>query len=304
MGFRILLTENSSPVGAALFKTLENHQHPVICPDVGWQNWCDEQYVTELLDATGPVLVINTLHYSAPEIILDTPQLSDVLATLCAQRDLTAIHLSSFEVFGEQQQISAGAASETLQPLADTALGHSLLQAEAAFAKVRRAVIVRPSRLLDSEIGMIERTCAALCTQNTVVASEHWRMTPVYIEDVVRAVIAMLQQILCGAENWGVFHLHSSDACSEAEFIDCIARNLNKMHLKVAALAVRAGQEHFFAGNAWLQGSRCTNDFGVQRRSWRKGLKARVSAWVERESEQGGVQRVEKVPTPGADTEC
>lgn len=295
MAFRILLTENASPVGAALFKALENYQHPVVCPDVPWRSWCDETYVDQLLDTTGPVVVINTLHQQGP---VDELADCDALARLCARRDLTVIHLSSFAVFGREQQAQTGAAGEALPPSPDSTLGEALLQTELAFAQVRRAIILRSSRLLDSSTGMIAQVCTALRAADTVEASDRWRLTPVYVEDVVRTIVAMLQQILCGAENWGVFHLHSSDVCSEAEFIDCIARNLRKYDCDVAPLVVRSNDEQFFDGNAWLQGSRCTNDFGVQKRSWRKGLRTKIEAWLANEGAAAGCG---EKSAPGAD---
>lgn len=287
MGFKILLTENASPVGAALFNALENYPHPVFCPDFGLEDWCDEQRVLELLNTSTPAVVINPLHFSAPQAVVEEPQFYRVLASLCAQRNLTVIHLSSSEVFGVAQQLEGGASTELSAPEPDSNVGEGLLEAELAFGEVRRAVILRMPWLLDSPQGMINAVCRALCAQEPVIASERWRVAPVYIGDVVRTVIAMLQQILCGAENWGIFHLHSSDICSEAEFVDCVARNLSKASVTVVPVAVSAADEHFFAGNGWLQGNRCTNDFGIQRRSWRKGIKAKVHAWVQVETEAG-----------------
>lgn len=283
MGFKILLTENTSAVGAALFKALENHPHQVICPGYDLRQWCDEQLVSDLLDSSCPTVVINPLHCFAQHAVVEEARFYQLLSSMCASRDLTVIHLSSSSVFGVAQQVNAGAAGETLTPEPDADIGQALRQVEVAFSQVRRSIILRMPWLLDAEPGMISQACKALCTREAVIASEQWKAAPVYIEDVVRSVIAMLQQILCGAENWGVFHLHSSDVCSEVEFIDCIARQLGHFDLQLASIAASVVGEHFFSGNGWLQGSRCTNDFGVQRRSWRKGIKAKVQAWVKNE---------------------
>lgn len=287
MGFKILLTENTSAVGAALFKALENHPHQVICPDYGLWEWCDEQHVLDLLDSSCPTVVINPLHCFAQQAAAEEARFYQLLASLCAARDLTVIHLSSSRVFGAAQQTGVGAASETLTPEPDTVLGQALRQAELAFAQARRSIILRMPWLLDAEPGPISEAGRALCTREAVIASEHWRAAPVYVEDVVRGVIAMLQQILCGAENWGIFHLHSSDVCSEVELVDCVARQLSHFDLKLGSVAASVGDERFFEGNGWLQGSRCTNEFGIQRRSWRKGIKAKVHAWVKEEVRAG-----------------
>lgn len=302
MGFKILLTENASPVGAALFKSLENYPHPVLCPEFSLSDWCDEQRVRELIESSGPAVVINPLHYFEPLAVQEEPRFSEVLASLCVQRDLTVIHLSSAQVFGSAQQ-TVGAASELMEPVPDTAVGEALRQAELAFGKVRRAIILRIPWLLDSESGMINEACKTLCRKEVVIASEQWRVAPVYVADVARAIIAMLQQILCGAENWGVFHLHSSDVCSEAEFIDCVARNLSKFNVSTAPIAATKGGGRLVSGNGWLQGNRCTNDFGIQRRSWRKGIKSKIQAWITAEVDAGRLAVPEENRVgPGADS--
>lgn len=285
VGFKILLTENASPVGAALFKSLENYPHPVLCPEFGLQDWFDEKRVRELLESSGPAVVINPLHYFEPLVAEEELRFYSVLASICAQRDLTVIHLSSAQVFG-RAQLTGGAANESVEPAPDTSIGEALRKTELAFGEVRRAIILRLPWLLDSgESGMINEACRVLCGTEVVSASEQWRVAPIYVSDVVRAVIAMLQQTLCGAENWGIFHLHSSDVCSEAEFVDCVARNLSKLNVPTAPIVATGGGERLFSGNGWLQGNRCTNDFGIQRRSWRKGIKSKIQAWIAAEVE-------------------
>lgn len=301
MGFKILLTENTSPIGAALFKSLENYSHPVVCAQLSLQDWCSEQRVSTLLDEASPTVVVNPLHLYAEQAVIEEPRSYRILASLCAQRDLTVLHLSSCRVFGDEQQEEVGAVTESHSPEPDSTAGQALRQAELAFAEVRRSIILRPSLLLDSDLGLIHKACKTLCDKDAVTASEQWKMAPVYVEDIVRTVIAMLQQIFCGAENWGAFHLSSSDVCSEAEFIDCIARNLARHKLNLAAITVTAGAEHFFTGNGWLQSNRCTNDFGVQKRSWRKGIKAKVQAWLDKEIEAGRISSAGQGPTPGVD---
>ena len=291
MGFKILLTENVSPVGAALFKSLENYPHPVVCPDFTLDDWSDERRVHELLNSTAPALVINPMHWFQAEA-LSASNASAILASECCTRDLTIIHISSASVFCSFNQ-SQGAALETSIPEPDTVSGIALLQVERAFAKANRAIILRLPWLLDSELGIIEEMCSALSSEQAVVTSEQWRVAPIYVEDVVRAVVAMAQQIFCGANNWGVYHLSSSDVCSEAEFADCIARNLTKLHVNIAPIAVSTADKHFYSGNGWLQGARCTNDFGVQRRSWRKGIKSKVQGWVDRQIAAGKLPAAE-----------
>ena len=99
--------------------------------------------------------------------------------------------------------------------------------------------------------------------------------------EIAKTIVAMVQQILCGAENWGVFHVHTSDNCSEAEFADAVARLLRGEGLCVSELAItKEPWPCSVERPALLLGRRCTDNFGVQQRSFRVGLKGSVQRWI------------------------
>jgi dTDP-4-dehydrorhamnose reductase len=205
------------------------------------------------------------------------------LATSCEQSVVPLIHLSSYRVFGETQVGS----SEAIMPEPDDFLGNDLFAMEQAVISCGQAIMLRlPWSLMSSsdfpfDEGLLNRTCFGLLNNAALTVSEGASGCLVNWQDVTRTIAAISQQILCGAKNWGVFHLRSSDVCSEAEFADVVARLLKSDGFCVAELAVIKGKSPFLVErSSVLSGRRCTDSFGIQQKSFRVGLKGHVQRWA------------------------
>lgn len=288
MAFKILLTESQSAIGGAILKGFEGLSFSLITPDFDQACWSDTSFIEKYLADLRPAIVLNTRALSNR----NNPSLwacDHVLPDACARKDLTLIHLSSHLVFSDSQQ-NGEVLSEQDEPCPDSTWGEHLLRVERSALGVKRGIVLRLPWLLDTAEGVIFKTAEALLASDQVHASDSHRGTPVFVEDVVRAVVAISQQILCGADNWGVFHFHSSDSCSEAEFADYISRVLYRKGCEVAKIDVQPGQKRLLEGNGWLVGHRCTNCFGIQFRSWRQGTKGRLEYWLEKKCAEGAIQ--------------
>lgn len=277
MAYKILLTETSTIVGEALARAFEDLTHTLIIPEEGATYWSDESTARKYLEQVQPALVINTAALSNS---IEERVQSSVLLRACVKLDLCFIHLSSYAVFnGDSNQSDALSEFDAPAPSSDS--GHFLLELEKEALRAQHALVLRIPWVLDGNAGIIFKAAEKLLSSPTLDVSEAWRGTPVFVGDVVRAIVAMVQQILCGSNNWGVFHFHSSDSCSEAEFIDYIARALKRKEQAIAKITVSQTADSIFDGNAWLVGSRCTNCFGVQYRSWRQGTKGKLEGWLK-----------------------
>lgn len=279
MGFKVLLTEHLSPLGSALLRGFEAQSLSVVS-----SGGFDAQSLREQVELHQPAIIIN------PQSLASGPgqglvEQGHALLELSRLHDSVLIHFSTHHVFGAGQY--GAPLSESDAPLPEDSYGRELLAQEAILSHWERSLIVRLPWLLDGPEGILDAMCRALIYRGECVVSDAWRGSPVFIEDAVRVTLAMVQQILCGAANWGVFHLHSSDSCSEAELADHIARLLQKQGYDVGSIALGTQEQRFIASNGWLKGSRCTNNFGFQYRSWRQGVKARVSDWLESEVKAG-----------------
>ena len=205
------------------------------------------------------------------------------LTEACRDKDLPLIHLSSYRVFGAEQSDL----SESLFPEPSDALGAALLAAEALVLAVPHAIVLRTPWTLTccsqaaTDEGLLGRICFGLLNNQVLNVSEVASGALISWQEMAKTIVAIVQQILCGAENWGVFHVRTSDTCSEAEFADAIARLLRGEGFRVPELAItKAVQPCSVERSALLKGRRCTDNFGVQQRSFRVGLKGSVQRWI------------------------
>lgn len=286
MAFKIVLTEVSSPFAKALLRELEHHTFSVLLPGA-----CAAAQL-----AGEPGVLVDTRAYAGLEV---EPELDPLLD--CT---LPVIHLSSGEVFQGAGATGAGFL-ETDAPNATSARALSLIAAEAAAAARSKTLILRLPLLVDLRPGnwfsdLLER----LSSELVVSVSETTRLDPVCIKEACRVVIAMVQQIACGAENWGIMHLRSAEPCFEAEFADHLVRQLKKEGWPAARLDVTKGPSDYSGAMSALAGRRVTDAFGVQMRSWRLGVKALLQRWMDerRQLELALPTSQGQGPAPQADT--
>lgn len=289
MAFKILITEGESPLGAALLRAFENFSFSIVCPEPGSVDWCDNSSVSACLKHAKPAVVINTLNWLATIDDKGSPPcLPDALAELSRTDDLTVIHLSSHEVFGDRPIDGVLKSSDTPEPT--TPLGEMLLAAESAYQAVPRCLVLRLPWLIDGPTGLITQMGTRLIQPSAYLGvSDAWKGAPVSIENVSASIIAIIQQVLCGADNWGVMHIHASDPCSEAEFADFMARHLSRVGCAVGHISIVSETDRLMRCNGLLGGKGLTNAFGIQLRSWRLGSKVLIRQWLEDKIERGEV---------------
>jgi len=221
--------------------------------------------------------------------------------TLCEQYNVPLINQSSYLAVSE---------FDSDLEIPETTLSH--LQTDASqvdgsendtyFTLTERACVILPrhinlrvSWLLDSESGLFSHIIPQLLDAKALsyAVSDHDFGAPVSNMDVAQTLVSLIQQVLTGAENWGVFHFRSSDMCSEAEFSDHLSRLLQKEYNLQAAIPAVANQDdsrRALTFNARLSGRRITDDFGIQAKSWRKGLIVTLKDWLKDHQDVYGIK--------------
>jgi dTDP-4-dehydrorhamnose reductase len=281
VAIKILLAGHQSPIGLALLKSFEIQSLPVVL-----LHSLDAVDMPAQLASAQPSIVVNALTHS--QLTSEERwQGSSLIADYCRLNQAALIHLSSHEVFGVSQYGLTGAESDEPEP--DTPTGQEFLRTEQYALQVPRTLVVRVPWLLDGRGGLLERLCEELVFAEECVVCDNWRGTPVYTDELARLVLALVQQLLCGAENWGIFHLHSSDHCSEAELADHLRRLLQKEGYVVAPVLLATQEHRLIPSNGWLKGQRCNTNFGFQYRTWCQGVKRRVQHWLAEQIEQGRI---------------
>ncbi len=282
MGFRILLRAKPGEVVTALESTFEEQAYILVVPSE--VNWSDKLAVTECVQQWSPNVVVN---FYVPESAAEADHEREVLPLVinnCVDLNVPLLHFSSFRVFGKT--VSPGELGEELVPKPRDDYGKKLLELERLVSQVEKHMILRVSWLLDGgPSGMLDKIIPKLLSRTPFFVSDHDFGCPVNSRRLAQVLLAKIQQILCGSDNWGVFHIRSSDSCSEAELCDSLVRLLSSLTEKEIDLPLVAGKgddRRMLVGNALLAGTRSTDNFGIQLQSWRKGLKVLVRDYVQK----------------------
>jgi dTDP-4-dehydrorhamnose reductase len=307
LAFKILVRSVESKFLTLMRAAFEDSPVVLLCPGSAELDWSVSASVSAYIAAKSPSVVVNYSLLPVLESIQNKSQSDDLqprqhtslfsitpcadellgveyVAAACQNAGLVLIHISSYRAFGEDTAIEKLTDGATPSPCNE--LGVYLLALEQAVSCVEHHVILRPSWMLSGEIeNLLDHMIPSLLNGQPFVVSDHNYGNPLQSKFVVRAVAAVIQQVLCGAENWGVYHLHSSDTCSEAEFCDNLVRLLKAelgTEIEMPGVAAKNDSRKLMSPNANLQGRRCTDDFGIQLPSWRNGLKKLVRTHLER----------------------
>lgn len=279
MAINILLTDTASPLGTGLRHRFESTTHRFVAEHPAELNWTDAAQVRDYLAQVKPHIVLNTTGWGEgaavkPDLLADG---ADCLARCLRGSSASVVHLSSYRVFHGEGKVSH---SERDLPKAETELSRAFVQAEQAImASVPQSLMMRSSWVLSTEGGsLLARLLADFEAGRSTVISDQWRGTPVTVSDVVRAVYAITQQIIYGADNWGVMHFGSSDVCSELVF----ANKVQEMVLSETGRSLLLEELETPTDNsAVLELRRLRDTFGLQPRSWRQGLRPLVRRWLD-----------------------
>lgn len=281
-------------LGEALYQQFELGNLPVTHLLIDQLRWRDlSRFKQQILNA-GPAVVVNALPLDLLQV--DAQQWPDYvactrhLAQICQQNDFRLLQLSSAQVFeaGDKK-----AYDETEKPVVVSAIGKHLFECEKPLLAALESgqgeseqaehwMLLRLAWLINTEgDNYFNRYMSQLFTSHRVEVDPSIRGAPVWLDDALRVVATMVRQLLSGAENWGVFHYGSADPCTEKEFAQQIAENLEELlpDLSLDILSMASNDQQKVS--AVLKCRRIRNNFGVHGRTWRQGLKARIRFWLD-----------------------
>lgn len=283
MPYKVLITDIANPLGCALEHDLEREHCKLLFPSVADLNWMDSGAVNLYIAALKPDVVINTLGWgdslTAEQQAL-LPVVAANVAHACASLGVPLLHFSSYKVFGNDHKSSH---SEKDVPAPLGAVGQAFFAAEQAIEhSSAKAVILRLGWVIDSHgDNIFTRLLERICAQQAIQANTRLRGAPTLLSDVARVAVAIVKQIVSGADNWGVMHYCSGDALTEAEFGEQLVQLLAQQQL--------LGQDVNFTlydqvptdepMSAVLGCRRIRDGFGVQVRPWRPNLLSLVKQW-------------------------
>lgn len=284
MSFKLLLTDVISPLGKALEHELERESFKLLAPATAELDWSDARSLQTYLQKYQPDLIVNcrgweeAFHRGGQAKLVNTAR---QLAQACADLNIPMVHLSSYSVFGGDGR-GIHSEKDTVAPLNDT--GRAFVDAEQAIAELLpKHIILRLSWVIGAYgDNLLTRLLSAFLAGASVTVNRRLRGAPTALSDAARVAVAMCKQIHCGADNWGVMHYCSSDACTEEEFAEQLLQLLIQQQLLTAepSLTLVDNDPVDEPLSAILGCRRARDYFGIQTRSWRPSLLPLVKQWL------------------------
>lgn len=287
MPYKILITDAASALGRALEHELEREQCKLYSPDINELNWLDGAAVLEYIALLEPDIVINTFAWDETLTLEQQalfPRVAGNVALACAplagKLAVPLLHFSSYKVFAADSKSSH---SEKDIPAPAGPVGQAFFAAEQAIEhSSAKAIILRLGWVIGSYgDNHLTRLLNSIQNQQAIHLNVRLRGAPTVLSDVARVAVALVKQIACGADNWGVMHYCSGDALNEAEFGEQLVQLLAQQQLlaqdaNFTLLDQPAGDE---PSSAVLGCRRIRDGFGVQARAWRPSLLPLVKQW-------------------------
>ncbi len=289
MSLKLLLTETGTPLGDALLQDLEREPYNLLLPSAAELDWMDPQAVSQYIEQKRPEVVINNLAWEALGTDAGRARYlatANHLAAACGAADIPLIQLSSYQVFSGDSKSTHGE-KDALNPQAEP--GITLAAAEAKLAELApRHICLRFSWLIGPYgDNLLSRLLSGYLGGQAVKANRRLRGAPTTYADGVRVAIALVKQISCGADNWGIMHYCSGDMCTQEEFAEQLLQLLIQQQLLTAEPSLTIVDEDPGAEpvSAILTCRQARDGFGIQQRSWRPSLLPLVKQWLHNQTQ-------------------
>lgn len=290
MSIKLLLTDNRNALGSALEHELERESINLLVP--GDQlDWRDPDSIADYVRRTKPDLVINSRAWEDTpneQQRQELPRIAAALANACVPGQVPLIQFSSYKVFGAANK-SIHNEKDLPAPLSD--VGRVFLATERALEVLDKHICLRLSWVVGSYgENLLTRLLNNLLlhTGEPVSVSERLKGAPTPLSDVARVAVALVKQVSCGAENWGVMHYCTGESCTEAEFANQVIQTLQQLNVlkeavKLPLTDVLPDKEPV---SAVLSCRRVRDYFGVQSRAWRPTLMPMIKQWLHNHRDQ------------------
>ena len=280
---RVLVLGKTGQIGHELCKLLDSKGITYHAPDRSELDICDSARLQTCMEDYQPTIVVNAAAYNNPVMAENEPSRCfavnrDAVAELadqCHRMNTILIHASSYRVFdGEKQEPYTE--KDPTNPIG--VLGTSRLQAEQQIReRCPKHVILRLSWVIsDRRPNLLRRQAEQMIKHREVYVTPDQLGCPTPASEVGRVMVAILQQVDCGAETWGTYHYCASEPVSESGFAEIVIAEASQFwELKVRKLimAKMDSREGFKPpANATFECTKILNTFGVHARPWRNAL--------------------------------
>ncbi|HQQ63014.1 MAG TPA: sugar nucleotide-binding protein [Pseudomonadales bacterium] len=276
---KILLCGNESPLARAVVFRLEQMPFPFIEMSGDELAAMTTQALEALLRDKHINCLLNVVHLpysgSARELERRYSRLPQNLALAAASTNCFMLQLSDCQVFSGLQAV---AYKETDEPDTQTPYGAMRWAGERAVIDTcPRHLVLRTGELFSS-LGdnVLTNLVAAWRAGESAPVSVRYQFCPTAVRDVARVIVALLQQLSCGIEPWGIYHYCGTDAVSYRDFARLVKQILESQPGCNVAMEMREIAEGLTPLSWALDCSKIRETFGIKQHPWRAGLTSAV----------------------------
>lgn len=143
------------------------------------------------------------------------------LSRACRFKSVPLVQLSSAQVFDE---VDSGRHREEddVSPSGD--LGSLLVKIEQLVkAECKQYIILRAGPLFGSKgNNLLTRLLRKFDQSEQLALSAKGKACPLHVRDLARVISAMIDQLSCGGDGWGVYHYSSTELVSSYQFTEAV----------------------------------------------------------------------------------
>ncbi len=280
---KVLLIGGTGQIGYEVKELLSEKGILCYAPDEQELNLEEPGQIIDCLTRYQPDMVVNAASYNSPVQAENEPSrcfkinrdASVQLADSCERLGAILIHISSYRIFDGLKK-DAYTEKDTPNPVG--VLATSRWQAEQQIReRCPRHIILRLSWVISiRRRNLLCHLLDQVSQQQEVSVNSDQLGCPTPAGDVARAIVAILQQLNCGADVWGTYHFSASEPVSENSFTEIVISEASQYQaLKVRKLRMdkindKEGIQP--PANASLDCTKILNTFGIHTKPWRNAL--------------------------------
>ncbi len=289
---KILLIGGSGLIGQEVQQLLQEKTINYIAPDRNELNLEHPETIDSSIKKYQPEMVLNCAGYNDPIKAENEPSkcfqinrdAMAILADCCNRQNASLVYISTYRVFdGTKKE----AYTEKDIPNPSGVLATSCWQAEQQISeRCPRHIILRLSWIISyKHTNLLKYLLDQISQEQEVAVVSDRQGCPTPSEDAARVIVAIIQQLGCGAEPWGTYHYAGTEPISENRFAETVISEASQYQtLKIRKL--RMDKLHECDGiqapaNATLSCRKILSTFGVHNKPWRGSLSRMIKSYYE-----------------------
>ncbi|MBB3047474.1 dTDP-4-dehydrorhamnose reductase [Litorivivens lipolytica] len=153
---------------------------------------------------------------------------------------------------------------------------------------IERRVILRTGPVFSNQPdNFFVRFFQRLLDGGDIALNSQLKTCPTHVADLARVISGVIDQVACGANNWGAYHYNSSSPTSAYEFAEVMfafASQQLDLDQKATSLVVQESALRIEPAVPVLRCEKILHDFGIKQLPWRSYLPQPIKLLCEKQN--------------------